>query len=143
MLAELMRALARGERRWTEVTRLSEGAVSLPSGVLHRVPIGAPVTLHTLAALLVALSDNIAADQLLRVLGRDRIEAVMEVTGHARPASNTPFLSTRELFVFEGRAHRESGAGVWQVADAGAAQDRSCNSESGPCERDGTATNSS
>ena len=101
MLAELMRALARGERRWTEVTRLSEGAVSLPSGVLHRVPIGAPVTLHTLAALMVALSDNTAADQLLRVLGRDRIEAVMEVTGHARPASNTPFLSTRELFVLK------------------------------------------
>ena len=60
-------------------------------------PRGAPVTLHTLAALMISQSDNTATDMLLHPLGRENVERMMAAIGVAAPARNRPLLSTLEL----------------------------------------------
>jgi hypothetical protein len=72
ILAELVREVKAGERRWADVVPLSRR--SLPSGFLQTWPQGAPLTLHSLAALMISQSDNSAADTLLALLGREKVE---------------------------------------------------------------------
>ena len=83
-------AIASGEMRRTDVIELVEADRSLPTGVLQTLRPGTPVTLETLAALMIQHSDNTATDALIRVLGRERIEAIS--------SRNRPFLTTAELF---------------------------------------------
>ncbi|HEX8225375.1 MAG TPA: serine hydrolase [Allosphingosinicella sp.] len=99
VLAELVRQVKAGERRWADVVPL--GAPSLPSGLLQDWPKGSPLTLHSLAALMISRSDNSAADTLLALLGRDKVEALLPELGVAAPARNRPFLATREAFVLK------------------------------------------
>lgn len=99
VLAALAEDVKAGRRRWTDVVALSEK--SYPSGQLQDWPKGAPVTLHTLASLMISISDNTATDQLITVLGKDRILKLMRDSGHANPSANDPFLTTRELFVLK------------------------------------------
>jgi beta-lactamase class A len=99
VLAELVRAVRAGERGWSDVVRL--GAASLPSGILQDWPKSSPLTLHSLAALMISRSDNTATDTLLHLLGREKVEAAMGAAGVADPARNRPFLSTREAFALK------------------------------------------
>ena len=99
VLAELVRQVKAGERRWSDVVPLGEP--SLPSGLLQDWPKGSPLTLHSLAALMISRSDNSAADTLLGLLGRDRVEALLPALGVRAPERNRPFLSTREAFVLK------------------------------------------
>ena len=99
VLAELVRQVKAGERRWSDVVPL--GAPSLPSGLLQDWPKGSPLTLHSLAALMISRSDNSATDTLLAVLGRDRVESLLPALGVRAPERNRPFLSTREAFALK------------------------------------------
>ncbi|HEX6376610.1 MAG TPA: serine hydrolase [Allosphingosinicella sp.] len=99
VLAELVRQVKAGERRWSDVVPL--GPPSLPSGLLQDWPQGAPITLHSLAALMISRSDNSATDTLLGVLGREKVEALLPALGVKSPERNRPFLSTREAFVLK------------------------------------------
>jgi hypothetical protein len=102
VLSELVRAVNARERKWPDAVPLEARFASLPSGMLHTWPAGAPVTLHTLASLMISISDNTAADQLLMTLGRERVEAMLAATGHAKPELDVPFLSTLEMFKLKG-----------------------------------------
>ncbi len=97
ILGELERSIAAGEHRWDEVTKLDARYYS-PSGALHDWPVGAPITLHTLAAAMISTSDNTATDHLLFLLGRERVEAIQFAMGHSKPPANIPFMSTMEMF---------------------------------------------
>lgn len=99
VLSALSQAIARGERRWDDVVPLDQR--SFPSGQLQDWPPGSPLTLHTLATLMVSVSDNTATDQLMAVLGRDAVEAEIIASGHSDPAATLPFLTTRELFLLK------------------------------------------
>ena len=99
VLAALAEDVKAGRRKWSDVVPLTEK--SYPSGRLQDWPQGAPLTLHTLASLMISISDNTATDQLIAVLGRDRILKLMKDSGHSNPAANDPFLTTRELFVLK------------------------------------------
>ncbi|OBV12626.1 putative beta-lactamase [Erythrobacter dokdonensis DSW-74] len=99
VLAALAEDVKVGRRKWSDVVPLTEK--SYPSGQLQDWPKGAPVTLHTLASLMIAISDNTATDQLITVLGKKRILKLMKESGHHNPALNTPFLTTRELFLLK------------------------------------------
>jgi beta-lactamase class A len=102
VLAELARELNAKERKLSDVVTLEEGAFSLPSGILQGWPRRSPVTLHTLAAFMISISDNTAADQLLMTLTRERVERLLAETGHVKPELNVPFLSTLEMFKLKG-----------------------------------------
>ena len=99
VLAALAQDVKDGRRKWTDVVPLT--AKSYPSGQLQDWPKGSPVTLHTLASLMISISDNTATDQLIAVLGKERILKLMADSGHADPALNHPFLTTYELFVLK------------------------------------------
>lgn len=113
ILAELSRQVRAGQRRWSDVVTLDRR--SIPSGTLQTWPRGSPVTLHTLAALMISISDNTATDMLLHLLGRDQVEAMMGRIGIEAAARNRPLLSTLELAAIKtGPAAR---AEAWRAAD--------------------------
>lgn len=98
VLGKLLDDMAQGKRHWTDVVPLRAESRSLPSGMLHTWPVGAPVTVHTLASLMISISDNTATDNLVALVGRERIERHLEVMGASFPERSTPFLTTGEMF---------------------------------------------
>lgn len=96
VLAAVAEDVRAGHRKWTDVVPLTEK--SYPSGQLQEWPEGSPVTLHTLASLMISISDNTATDQLIAVLGKERILNLMAESRHSDPGANDPFLTTRQLF---------------------------------------------
>lgn len=100
VLAALAEEVAAGRASWEEVLRLQERHRSLASGLLQDWPAGAPLTLHSLAALMISLSDNTATDALIDRLGRERVEAAL-------PVEARPLLTTREFFLLAGRSQAE------------------------------------
>jgi beta-lactamase class A len=91
VLAELARAIAAKERRWTDVVPLTHKSFS---GRLAAAPDNAPMTLHSLALAMIAESDNSASDTLLLALGRNQVDAMM-------PAESRPVLTTAEAFALK------------------------------------------
>lgn len=102
--------IANGTLGWDTVMRLQESDRSLPSGRLQDFPVGSSFTLHTLAAAMIAESDNTATDLLLDLLGR---EAVAEELGIAPDE----MLSTREFFALRADP---TAALAWLNAEADA-----------------------
>lgn len=98
ILAELVRAVEAGERRWSDVVPLN--AKSFSGRLLHW-PDRAPMTLHSLATAMIAESDNSATDTLLLALGRDKVDAMLATTGHANPDRALPLLTTAEAFALK------------------------------------------
>lgn len=92
VLAELAAQVGDGKRRWDEVAPLAPG--SLPSGITQGWPAGTPMTLQSLATLMIAISDNTATDTLMRVLGREAVDARARALG----ADQLPVLTTSEAF---------------------------------------------
>lgn len=103
VLAALAREVAQGKRNWSDQATLGT-LRSFPSGMMQDWPEDAPVTLHTLATMMIAISDNTATDQLIRVLGRDAVFETLVESGHSEPALNDPLLTTREMFLLKGGA---------------------------------------
>lgn len=100
ILSELVRSITAGERKWSDVVELNYA--SLPSGQMQNWEKGAPVTLHTLASMMISISDNTATDQLLITLGREKVEKMLSVTGNSNPNLSIPFLTTFEMFKLKG-----------------------------------------
>lgn len=94
VLAELARQVAAEERHWADVVKV--GAPSLSSGVLQTWPAGSPVTVQTLATLMISISDNTATDTLLTTLGRAKVDAMAEAAG-----GTVPVMTTREMFALK------------------------------------------
>ena len=113
ILAELSRQVQAGQLRWSDVVTLDRR--SLPSGTLQTWPQGSPVTLHTLAALMISVSDNTATDMLLHVAGRENVERMMSTLGVESAARNRPFLSTLELSAI--KTASPSAVAAWRAAD--------------------------
>ena len=113
ILAEAARQVSTGTRKWSDVVPL--GARSLPSGITQRWPAGAPMTLHTLATLMISISDNTATDALLNALGRDRVDAMVAQTGVADPGATLPVLTTMEAFQLKSAANADLAA-QWKAA---------------------------
>jgi beta-lactamase class A len=113
ILAELSRQIRAGERRWSDVVTLDRR--SIPTGVLQTWPRGAPVTLHTLAAQMISISDNTATDMLLHTLGRENVERMMATIGISTAARNRPLLSTLELAAI--KTAPAPALNLWRQAD--------------------------
>ena len=105
-LGEAVRSVGAGERSWNDIVLL-DSTLAVPAGTFSAWPHGSPVTMHTLAGLMISVSDNSATDALLHHLGRERVEETMGRMGHSNPARNRPFITTGEAF----RLQSASGAG--------------------------------
>lgn len=100
ILDELAAQIAAGQRQWSDVVPLTH--LSFSSVATANWPKDMPVTLQTLANWMISVSDNGAADTLIHLLGRERIEARMRAAGHSDPSRNIPFLTTVEAFALKG-----------------------------------------
>ncbi|ATW05076.1 serine hydrolase [Sphingorhabdus sp. YGSMI21] len=105
ILAELDRAIQAGERQWSDVVEL--GPKSHPSGISQDWPNRSPVTLHTLATLMISISDNSATDTLIRIIGQDNLAAIVRVAGHHNPDELRPLLMTRQASALKMPVHTE------------------------------------
>lgn len=108
VLLATRRAVDDGKLSWNQVVRLDPKWKSLPSGQMQDWPDGTPVTIATLAHMMISISDNTATDALISVLGRPAIEAVTP--------RNTPLLTTRETFILQARSAAERSR--WLSADS-------------------------
>jgi beta-lactamase class A len=113
ILAELSRQVQAGQRHWGDVVPVDRSSIG--GGTIAGFPRGAPVTLHTLASLMISVSDNSATDILLRVVGRENVERMMATVGVREPARNRPLLSTLELGLL--KAAPATAFALWQQAD--------------------------
>lgn len=95
VLAEIDRAVRAGERKWSDVLPLTQK--SHPSGIAQDWPESAPMTLQTLATLMVSISDNSATDTLIAAIGPRKLAAIVRASGHAQPSDLTPLLSTQAV----------------------------------------------
>ena len=99
VLGAVSEAVAEGRLRWDQVVPL--GQASFPSGITQSWPESAPMTVQSLATLMISISDNTATDTLLKLVGRERVEQFLRRTGHSAPERSLPFLTTRELFLLK------------------------------------------
>ena len=104
VLGELSREVAAGERKWADVVPV--GPPSLPSGMTQSWPTGSPVTLQTLATLMISISDNTATDTLVTLEGT-KLDAFATAAGAPGLA---PVLTTRQMFAIKTAANADFAA---------------------------------
>lgn len=90
VLKALKDKISEGKISWFDIVELKEDLKSHPSGVLQDWIAGTPLTIETLATLMISISDNTATDMLIDFLGREEIEKYTP--------NNRPFLKTKEMF---------------------------------------------
>ena len=99
ILAELAAQIDAGQRKWSDTIPLTRRSFSSPA--TQSLSLGTPVTLEQLATWMISVSDNASSDELLFLLGRDRVEARVGLVGHSAPEKMLPFLSTVEAFLLK------------------------------------------
>lgn len=102
-------AVAAGRLSWDQIVTLKDEWRSLPSGILQDWPAETPITIASLANLMISISDNTATDALIRIVGQEAVEAITP--------RNRPFLTTRELFAL--KANKDLSA-AWENGDEAA-----------------------
>jgi len=90
VLAAVDEAVKDGSLDWDQTVELDPAWKSLPTGVLQDWSEGISLTIETLAALMISISDNTAADALISIAGRKEIERFAP--------DSVPFLTTGEAF---------------------------------------------
>ena len=98
VLSALSNSIEADQHRWNEIVPLT--AKSYPSGLLQSWPKDSPLTVQSLATLMIQISDNTAADQLIGLLGRSAVEREYAASGGASTPT-FPFLTTREMFTIK------------------------------------------
>ena len=91
VLKAVYEAVEKGELDFDTVVLLKKKDRSIPSGILQDWPAGTPVTVKTLTNLMISISDNTATDNLIGLVGREKVEGLAN-------ERNIPFLKTTELF---------------------------------------------
>lgn len=115
VLGELSREVAAGERKWADVVPV--GPASMPSGITQAWPAGSPVTLQTLAALMISISDNTATDTLVSLEGA-KLDTFVARAGAPGLA---PIMTTRQMFAMKAGANSDLAA-AWATSQAPSAR---------------------
>jgi len=100
VLTAIQNRIRAGRLHWSDMIALRDGDKSLPSGTLQTRPAGSRYSVSDLAAGMISISDNTAANVLIRVAGRAAIDPLI-------PARDRPILTTRELFILKDPDNRD------------------------------------
>lgn len=109
VLAAVQDKVRAGDVTWDTVLRLGEADRSLPGGILQDWPADTPLTLASLAQLMITGNDNTATDMLMHFVGRDAVAVKLGVEG--------PVPTTLEVFKLRDAATQEL-AGRWAEGNA-------------------------
>lgn len=104
VLGALGQAIENGTASWQEKLAIRNAWKSIPSGVMQNEPAGKRFTLLHFAQLMIAISDNTAADHLIGRLGRTAVEQELVRFGNHSPGRDIPFLTTRENTILKADA---------------------------------------
>jgi len=108
VLGALAEQVRDGEVSWDDPLPIQEELKSLPSGEYQDLDAGTERSVAQYALKMISISDNTATDHLIHLVGRANVESYMARL-HDRPALNTPFLTTRELFILKLSGDPEPG----------------------------------
>jgi beta-lactamase class A len=97
VLGTLVDAVAAGDVAWDDETTIRNELKSIPTGILQDEADGTVMTVRQVAELMISISDNTAADHLIDLLGRERIEEHLDDLGVSDPSLDIPLLTTREF----------------------------------------------
>lgn len=100
VMAALKQRIAAHQLSWQQQMALKASDKSLPSGILQTKPVGSRYTLSQVARYMISISDNTAANMLIRVVGRSAIDPLI-------PRRDRPLLTTRELFILKAPANHD------------------------------------
>lgn len=101
VLAELRDRIEKDKKlSWDRVVTLDPAWKSLPSGKLQEWPDRSPLTVHTLASLMISISDNTAADAMIDLVGRASLAKYGAAQFH-------PFLKTSDSFRLKAKGSEE------------------------------------
>ncbi len=100
VLAALNKRIAAHQLSWQQHITLHAADKSLPSGILQTKAAGSTYTISDVARYMISISDNTAANMLIRVVGRRAI-------GPLIPLRDRPILTTRELFILKAPANHD------------------------------------
>lgn len=101
VLGAVATAVDVGAVDWDQPLPIRDELKSFPSGTFQDLDEGTERTVAEFARAMIADSDNTATDHLIDLVGRDAVEAAQADLGHADPALNQPFLTTREAFILK------------------------------------------
>jgi beta-lactamase class A len=104
VLGALGQAIENGTASWQEKLAIRNAWKSISSGVMQNEPAGKRFTLLHYAQLMIAISDNTAADHLIGRLGRGAVERELVRLGNHSPGRDIPFLTTRENTILKADA---------------------------------------
>jgi hypothetical protein len=100
VLGALAEEVAAGRIAWDQPVTVDDAVRSVgnapESGSLQFAAPGASVPVEEAATKMISISDNTAADLLIRLVGRDEVEAQFEAWT-ANAAANQPLLTTRQM----------------------------------------------
>ncbi len=85
VLDALARAVAAGTVSWDQPLTVTSQVKSLPSGILQNDPDGTRVSVRQVAAGMISISDNTAANMLIALLGRPAVAGRDPGDGDGRP----------------------------------------------------------
>lgn len=91
VLVELRDQIETKKLSWDRVVKLDQKWKSLPSGMLHEWPAQSPLTIETLASLMISISDNTATDAVMHLVGRSSLAKY-------GASQLKPFLTTADMF---------------------------------------------
>ena len=117
VLGELARQVGTGKLSWDEQLSIREEWKSVPSGKMQDEPAGTRHSVSYFAGQMISISDNTAADHLIHLLGRERVEANLTEMGMTDPSKNAPFLLTRDMVVLKATGN-DALAKSYLAADA-------------------------
>lgn len=98
VLGAVQHSVLSGDITWEQTLEIDDSIRSLPTGVLQDLPSGTEVTVAEAAEKMISISDNTATDLLMRLVGREAVERMVDEMGHHDPELLRPFLMTREAF---------------------------------------------
>jgi len=89
-------AIKAGTVSWEDQLTVTEKGKAVGSSM--DLPVGAQISVRTAAEKMIATSDNMATDMLIKRVGPQAVDAALAKAGHHDPGSMTPFPTMYELF---------------------------------------------
>ncbi|MGY6500798.1 MAG: serine hydrolase [Acidimicrobiales bacterium] len=119
VLGAVAAAVESGELTWDQPLAVRDELKSFPSGTFQDLDADTELTVQEFARAMIVASDNTATDHLIDLVGREAVEAAQADLGHADPALNRPFLTTREAFILKYGGVDEDELAAWLSGDEG------------------------
>ena len=98
VMAALQQEVVKHRLSWNQKVTLLASDKSLPSGILQTHATGSTYSIAGVAGYMISISDNTAANMLIRVVGRAAIDPLI-------PTADQPILTTREFFILKDPAN--------------------------------------